>query len=111
MENLKTLRIEHNLSQQALGELLNVSQQSIYKYENDIIQPNIDTLKSMADFFNVSVDYLIDYTSVSHKIEEVTETALNTRELEYLRLYRSLPASTQESFTNLMAEFQKKSRS
>ena len=111
MQNLKTLRIEHKLSQQALGDLLNISQQTIYKYENDVIQPNIETLKSMADFFDVSVDYLIDYSSISHKIEEVTETALNERELEYLRLYRALPASTQESFTNLMTEFQKKSRS
>lgn len=111
MNNLKKLRTTHGLSQQALGEQLNISQQSIYKYENDIVEPNLEVLKTMADFFNVSVDYLIDHTCVSHKIEPVSEMALNTRELEYLRLYRSLPSSTQDSFSNLMAEFHKKNRS
>lgn len=111
MNNLKKLRAAHGLSQQALGEQLNISQQSIYKYENNIVEPNLEVLKAMADFFNVSVDYLIDHTCVSHKIEPVSEMALNARELEYLRLYRSLPSSTQDSFSNLMVEFHKKNNS
>ena len=36
MENLRTLRKAKNLSQQKLADILHVSQQSIYKYENGI---------------------------------------------------------------------------
>ena len=51
MKNLKKLRLSMNLSQQALAEQLHISQQSIYKYENGITEPNLDILKNMADFF------------------------------------------------------------
>lgn len=107
MNNLKSLRLAKGLSQQSLAENLTTSQQSIYKYENHITEPNIDMLKNMADFFNVSVDYLIGYSSCPHKIEEVTETELNEDELSVLQKYRSLPVSSQKAFRQLMDEFLK----
>lgn len=105
MKNLKTLRLARGLSQQTLAENLTTSQQSIYKYENQITEPNIDMLIHMADFFNVSVDYLIGYSSCPHKIEEVKETELNENELSVLKKYRSLPASSQIAFQQLMDAF------
>lgn len=50
MENLKVLRKQHNLSQQKLADILHISQQSVYKYENDITSPDLETLIKMADF-------------------------------------------------------------
>ena len=105
MQNLKKLRIEKKISQQALADKLNTSQQSIYKYENQLTEPNLDMLEHMADFFDVSVDYLIGYSSCPHKIEEVTETALNTDELALLRAYRALPRSSRSVLKNLVEEF------
>lgn len=46
MENLKKLRLTKGLSQQALADHLELSQQTIYKYENGITEPNIDMLLS-----------------------------------------------------------------
>ena len=43
----------------ALGELLGISHRNISKYETGLIMPDIDTLISFADFFNVSLDYLV----------------------------------------------------
>ena len=50
MKNLKMLRMEKNLSQQQLANILHTSQQSIYKYENDITSPNLETLTAWQTF-------------------------------------------------------------
>ena len=44
VKNLKLLRTKYNISQQQLAELVGVSQQSINKYENHKIEPDIQTL-------------------------------------------------------------------
>lgn len=90
MENLKRLRKEHNLSQQKLADILHISQQSVYKYENGITSPDWETLIAMANYFNTSVDYLIDYTDIPHKIEPVTDSMLNSDETEIITGYRKL---------------------
>lgn len=59
VKNLKTLRNERGISQRELAEIVMVSQQSINKYENHKVEPDIDTLIKIADYFNVSLDYLV----------------------------------------------------
>ena len=71
LTNLKKLREDASVSQKALADAIGVSQQSVNKYENHNIEPDIDTLIRIADFFETSVDYLIGHTSVRRKIEEV----------------------------------------
>ena len=68
MKNLKALREEKGLSQQKLASYFNLSQQSIYKYENNLAEPDLSTLQAFADFFEVSVDYLIGYSFVSMSV-------------------------------------------
>ena len=63
MKNLKALRLSKKLSQQQLALRLDLSQQTIYKYENGITEPDIATLIKLADYFNTSVDYLIGNTN------------------------------------------------
>lgn len=62
IKNLKKLRNEYRVSQQKLAEQIMVSQQSINKYENHSVEPDIGTLIKIADYFNVTVDYLIGRT-------------------------------------------------
>ena len=90
MKNLKKLREQHYLSQQDLGDIVNVSQQSIYKYENDITSPNIDTLIALADYFNTSIDYLVGYTDIPHRIEPIIDSMLNKEEMALVINYRKL---------------------
>jgi transcriptional regulator with XRE-family HTH domain len=105
MDNLRNLRIEKGLSQQSLADKLGVSQQSIYKYENKITEPNIDMIKVIADFFDVSVDYLIGYSSCAHKVEAVQETELNADELHLIQNYRTLPTSTRQLLLQLTNDY------
>lgn len=62
VENLKKLRKKHKISQKQLADVIGVSQQSINKYENHNIEPDIDTLKALANYFNTSIDYLVGYS-------------------------------------------------
>ena len=52
--NLKKLRKEKNLTQEELAECLNVSPQTVSKWENNLSMPDITVLPLMADFFGIS---------------------------------------------------------
>lgn len=56
---LKELREEKGLSQQALAMKLNISQSTVGMWESGKREPNFETVKQIADFFKVSVDYLL----------------------------------------------------
>lgn len=56
---LKSLRIEHGLSQRALGNVLSVSGVAITKLESGENAPSFALLLNAADYFDVSIDYLV----------------------------------------------------
>lgn len=58
-ENIKSLRLSRNLSQVDLAKALGVTKQSISNWENNNIQPSIDMLIHLAQFFSVSTDFLL----------------------------------------------------
>lgn len=105
MKNLRSLRRQRKLSQQKLADILHISQQSVYKYENGLTAPDFHTLMRMADFFDTSVDYLIGYTDIPHKIEPVTEHKLNADEESLLRKYRKLPISCRKVMQMAIDEY------
>lgn len=59
LSRLKTLRKEKNLSQADLGELLEVSSRQYQRYEYGEQELSIDGWIYLADFYNVSLDYLV----------------------------------------------------
>lgn len=58
-ENIKQLRLARNLSQVDLAKSLGVTKQSISNWENNNIQPSIDMLIRLAQFFSVSTDCIL----------------------------------------------------
>ena len=58
-DKVRKLRIQNNLSQEELSEKLDVSRQTISKWEAGNTFPEIEKLISMSDFFQVSIDYLL----------------------------------------------------
>lgn len=58
-ERLKELRITNNLKQNEFGNLFNVSDRTVRHYENGDREPNIEKLIAIADYFDVSLDYLV----------------------------------------------------
>ena len=103
LTNLKKLREDASISQKALADAIGVSQQSVNKYENHNIEPDIETLIRIADFFETSVDYLIGHTSVRRRIEEVHVFELNDRESKVMEQYRSL-TSKQKACVNVVMD-------
>lgn len=57
--SIKTLRKENNLSQDQLAEKLYVTRQAVSNWENGKNQPDLDTLKRIAEVFGVSVERLL----------------------------------------------------
>ncbi|MBQ8121340.1 MAG: helix-turn-helix transcriptional regulator [Ruminococcus sp.] len=57
--NLKSLRKSKGWTQKRLAELLDVSEASISKYESNIATPPIDTLRSCAKLFKISLDEML----------------------------------------------------
>jgi transcriptional regulator with XRE-family HTH domain len=58
--NLYKLRKKAKLTQEELGKLLNISNVSYGAYERNESLPPVDKLISLANFYNVSTDYLLD---------------------------------------------------
>lgn len=103
LERIKLLREKAGLSQKALAEKIGVSQQSINKYENHNIEPDIETLIRIADTFDTSVDYVIGHSALDHRIETRHACDLNGEEFALLERYRKLGKCQRQGVQALMA--------
>lgn len=83
---LKSVRELCKLSQKEVAEKIFISQQAYAKYETGASSPNPETLKKIADLFNVSVDYLLGRTSKGSHSPNFSK-----RELELIQKYRDNP--------------------
>lgn len=72
-ERLYELRKKKNVSQEELAEVLDVSRQSISKWENDKAYPEMTRLLFMSEYFDVSLDYLM--RGVENSVNGETTTA------------------------------------
>lgn len=61
--NLKFLRHQNKLTQKSLGAAMGYGYTTISNYENGRNEPSINDLIKLADYFNVSVDFLIGHES------------------------------------------------
>lgn len=60
-DNIRTLRKNEKLTQQEIAKKLEIGLRTYINYENGSVEPNIKILIKLADYFNVSVDYLIGH--------------------------------------------------
>ena len=61
-ERLKLLRKEKKVQQKELADLLGISVRGYQFYESDDNEPNIKVLTVLADFYGVTIDYLVGRT-------------------------------------------------
>ena len=59
VERIKDLMMTERLAQYALAKSINVSQSTICNWLNGKKEPSVESLWKLADFFDVSVDYII----------------------------------------------------
>jgi transcriptional regulator with XRE-family HTH domain len=62
-KNLRGIREDRDIKQKEIAKYLNVSQNTYSQYETGVISLTADVLLKLADYYDVSVDYLLDRTN------------------------------------------------
>ncbi len=93
-QRIKELRIKQNFSQIQFAKILNIRNSTLCMYENDNTVPSDDIKKKMAEFFNVSLDYLI--TGYESNLENDEIKVLNEREQKLLDILQMLSEDAQD---------------
>ena len=62
-KNLRAIREDKDLKQKDIAEVLSVSQNTYSQYETGVIPITAEPLIKLAEFYGVSVDYLLDRTN------------------------------------------------
>lgn len=72
-EKIYSLRKKMGLSQEELGDELGVSRQTVHKWENNLMQPNADSIRLLCSYFDVDANYFIHNNDC---LEEVAATVI-----------------------------------
>jgi transcriptional regulator with XRE-family HTH domain len=76
-KRLRELRLEKDKSQKDIATLLGLSDRSIGYYESGDRQPDNDTLSKLADYFSVSIDYLLGRTNDRRSQAQIVSDSLS----------------------------------
>lgn len=98
-DRLKELRKSNNLTQEELGKVLGVGKTTISMYENANSTPNDEIKIKIADYFNVTLDYLLGKTNIRNyeKIEKEPTIALHSD-----HDYDELPDEARQEIANFI---------
>jgi len=106
-KRLKKLRKDYSLTQKNLALKLGIGQTTIANYENGSRFPNQKILKNFADFFNVSIDYLVGRTKNINTLNS-TSTNINKDDIDYDEIskfyFKNLKQENIFKATNLLLE-------
>ena len=106
MNRIAELRKEKHLNQVGLAMKLNISQYMVSAYETGRHQPTMDMLIELADFFNVSIDYLVGKSEIRHCADIFLNNGLSKKELELLNMFRTLKEEKQEQAIGVLFALQ-----
>lgn len=81
-EKIKTLRISRGLNQIELSKILGVTKQCVSNWENDNIQPSIEMLIKLSNYFNISADYLLGLNTTT----KISLDGLTDKEIAHITL-------------------------
>lgn len=110
MIRLKELRDEAGLSQGDIAEKFSVAQNTVSSWENGKRDPDTDTVKKIAAFFDVSIDYLLGVSDIK-KAPSEEDAGLSAEEAELLELFRSASPALQDAALRVLETDQKKESS
>lgn len=90
MLHLKELRIKAGISQIAVAQALGISRQAYNYYENGKRDPDTEMIKRIAEYFNVSTDYLLGREAAAASLEE-QNIVLSPEFIDLYGIYEKLP--------------------
>lgn len=88
---LKELRLKHHLIQQELANILNIPKSTYVKYELESTQAPIEIYIKLANYYNVTLDYLLENPKPPRQESEFT-----LKEEELIDMYRELSEQNKE---------------
>lgn len=94
MNRISELRKEKHLNQIGLAMKLNISQYMVSAYETGRHQPAMDMLIQLADFFDVSIDYLVGRSNIRSSADSISN--LTEKESRLLNMFRTLSDDKKE---------------
>ena len=105
---IKQLRENRGLIQEILASELGITQQMLSKYERDVLCIKVDALKRIAEYFNVTTDYLLGVSEVKRDLQgqmKVNKT-LDTY-YDLIEIYKGLDEYDQEMVWSIMQTVKK----
>ena len=78
-EKIALLRSQKKLTQERLAQALGISRASLAKYETNKNEPDLETIRKIANFFDVSIDYLLDNSTSSNESIDIKDALENKR--------------------------------
>lgn len=105
---IKQLRENRVLIQEILASELGITQQMLSKYERDVLCIKVDVLKRIAEYFNVTTDYLLGVSEVKRDLQgqmKVNKT-LDTY-YDLIEIYKGLDEYDQEMVWSIMQTVKK----
>lgn len=81
-ENIKRLRMARGLNQVEFARVMGVSKQCVSNWENDNVMPSIEMLIKIADFFNVTTDYILGRNERTY----IDVTGLSDEQISHISL-------------------------
>lgn len=97
---LYRLRVERKVYQKELAIYLHVTVGTISNYENDVHSPDPTTLCKIADFFGVSIDYLLGRTDFRYPVDEIDKRMIGRYTVA--EILNTVVELTEESQTDLI---------
>ena len=90
MFRLKELRLNSGITQKQLANHLRIAQNTLSYWENEKYEPDSENLAAIADYFDVSVDYLLGKTETKKAPVESDKGNKSAAVLEFQNLVRSI---------------------
>ena len=97
---LKSLRKAQNLTQEQVAKQIDVARSTYTYYEKEDRAVNPDILVKLADFYNVSIDYMLGRTMTPDFLS--SQPAYSPDELDLIKKYRALDETRQEAVRDLI---------
>lgn len=105
---IKQLRENRGLIREILASELGITQQMLSKYERDVLCIKVDVLKKIAEYFNVTTDYLLGISEVKRDLQgqmKMNKT-LDTY-YDLIEIYKGLDEYDQELVWSIMQTVKK----
>ncbi|MDD2957429.1 MAG: helix-turn-helix transcriptional regulator [Lachnospiraceae bacterium] len=88
---LRFLRKEADYTQEEVAKYLNIERQAYSNYENEMRNPPLDVIVKLANFYHVTVDYLVKESTIASRQYQ----PLTSAEAAFLESFRSLSPQSQ----------------